>query len=100
MSKMFEFVVFKKLSAVKHPDDLQLLVSFWSVHSMETLLSHEATGEELWMAVNRGNHSYRSHNKANIADVVCLNFSHTFYWSQSSILIKYSAYSFQMGSIR
>ncbi len=34
-------------------DDLLLLARFWSVHTMNTLLSHEATGEDLWMAVTR-----------------------------------------------
>ncbi len=30
-------------------------VGFLSVHSMDTLLSHEAMGEELWMAVKQCN---------------------------------------------
>ena len=28
---------------------------FWSVHTMDTLLSHEAKGEDLWMSVKRRN---------------------------------------------
>ncbi len=35
----------------KYPDDLILPQRFGSVHLVNTLLSHEATGEELWMAV-------------------------------------------------
>jgi len=32
----------------KNLDDLLLLARFWSVYTMDTLLSHEATGEDLW----------------------------------------------------
>ncbi len=39
----------------KYPDDLLLLAWFWSVHRMDTLLSHEAAGEDLWMAAKQRN---------------------------------------------
>ncbi len=38
-----------------------------------TLLSHESTDEDLWMAVKAG----RSCDSDNIVDVVCPNFIHT-----------------------
>jgi len=33
----------------KYPDD-QLLPAFWNAHMMDTFLSHDAAGEDLWMA--------------------------------------------------
>jgi len=35
----------------KYLDDLLLPARFWNLHTMETLLSHEATGQDLWMPV-------------------------------------------------
>jgi len=34
----------------KYSDDLLFLVRFWRANQMDTLLYHEATGEDLWMA--------------------------------------------------
>ncbi len=36
-----------KTVSKKFPDDLLLLSGFYSVHSIDTLLSHEATGEDV-----------------------------------------------------
>ncbi len=35
----------------KYPDGLLLPAKFWIVHPKDTLSPHEATGEDLWMAV-------------------------------------------------
>lgn len=40
----------RKTLGEKYPDDLLILLGFWSVQSMDILLSHEATGQDLWMA--------------------------------------------------
>ncbi len=39
-------------------------------------LSHEATGEDLWIAVKRCNSHYRSHDNDNIMNVVHLDNNH------------------------
>jgi len=39
----------KPNSQYSYPDDLLRPVRFWSVHTMDTLQSHEATVEDLWM---------------------------------------------------
>lgn len=54
--KMLKFIVFTV--GEKYPDDLVFLPRFWSLHPLDTLLSHEATGENLWMAVKRHNWCY------------------------------------------
>ncbi len=41
-----------KTVSKKFPDDLLLLSGFYSVHSIDTLLSHEATGEDVWMTIH------------------------------------------------
>jgi len=43
-------------------------VWFWSVHPLDTLLSHEAMGEELGIVMKWLNWCCRSHDKANMAD--------------------------------
>jgi len=48
---MSEFTVLLKKGAKNYPGDLLLLGRFWSEDSMDTLLSHEARGEDLWMAI-------------------------------------------------
>ncbi len=40
---------------------------------MDTLLSHEATGEALWTTVNAGG----SHDNDNMTDVVCPDYINT-----------------------
>lgn len=53
---MSKFIVFKKKIVGKnYPDDLLLMQRFWSVHTMDTLLYHEATGgiyDWQWSGVN------------------------------------------------
>ncbi len=44
-----------KSSKWKDSDNLILPVRFWSAYPMDTLLSHEATGADLWMTVKRCN---------------------------------------------
>lgn len=46
---------------------------------MDALLSHEATGEEMWMTAKRRNWRCKSHDSDNMADVVHLDFIHTTY---------------------
>ncbi len=41
----------KKTVGEKYPDYILLSPGSWSAHPIDTLLSHEATGEDLWMAV-------------------------------------------------
>jgi len=40
----------------KYTDDLLRPMRFWSVHMMDTLLSHEATGEDLWIMLTLTGH--------------------------------------------
>ncbi len=49
---MSEFTV--KKEGKKYPDHV-LPMWFWSVHTMDALLSHEAMGEDLWIAVTPRN---------------------------------------------
>ncbi len=59
-----------KTKAKKFPDDFSR--EFWSVHLMDSLLSHEAMGEDLWMAVE-----WRSCDSNTMEDVVRPNLIHT-----------------------
>ncbi len=40
-------LIIRKTVGEKYPDNLLLLVKFWSARSMDTLQSHEAAGEDL-----------------------------------------------------
>ncbi len=67
---------FHKTVGEKYPDDLGYYLH-QDLHSVDTLLSHEATGENLWMAMKWHLWRCRSHDHINIADIVCLNFPYT-----------------------
>lgn len=58
----------------KYPYDLLLPVRFGYVQSMDILLSHEATGQDLWMEVKQ---NHMSHDNDNMVYVVHPNFIHT-----------------------
>lgn len=52
--------VFYKIVCNKYTDDLLLPLSFWSAHPVDTLLSHEAPWEDLWMPVYINSTLYRT----------------------------------------
>lgn len=64
-NRILPYLVCKKLYAnrvvclnsvgKKCPDDLLFPPGFWGAHSIDTFLSHEAAGKDLWMAVKQCN---------------------------------------------
>ncbi len=58
-----------------------LLLRIWSAHPMDTLLSHEAMGEEMWM----------QHKSASHMAMKTWHLDHTFYtiYTQKKYFTKY-----------
>ncbi len=56
----------RKIVGEKYLDDLLFPTRFSSVHLMDTVLSHEAMGEDLSMAVKQHNWCCRSHDHIKI----------------------------------
>lgn len=88
----------RKTVGEKYPGDL---LPARSVHSLDTLLSHQAMGKNLLMAAKRHNRRRRSHDSDNRVDVVYIKISfiqhnshhveHILKWSQSKSQNKCSA---------
>lgn len=63
---------------------------FWSVHSIDILLSNEATGKEMWLAVKRRWSSHDSDNMTNaVRELSTYDFGCSLTFTTSVLLILY-----------